>query len=114
MKLLFDHCVPRPLAATLVGHDVRTTDEMGWQDESNGRLLALAAVEFDALLTVDKGLARQQNLTDLPIPVIVLRSRSNSIKALARHAPGLLSLLNQDLQRRVYVLDEPQELRDKQ
>lgn len=91
----------------LVGHHVRTTDEMGWQDESNGRLLWRASAEFDVFLTVDKGLSRQQNLTDLPIPVVLLRCRSNSIKALARHAPGLVSLLNQSLQRRVYVLDEP-------
>jgi len=87
---------------------------MGWQDESNGRLLVLAATGFDVVLTVDKSLSRQQSLTDLPIPVIVMRCRSNSINALARHAPGLLSLLNQSLQRRVYVLDEPQEMRNRE
>lgn len=86
MKIILDHCVPRPLAAMLVGQHVNTTEKMGWQDESNGRLLALAAAGFDALLTVDKSLSRQQNLTDLPIPVIVMRCRSNSINALARRA----------------------------
>jgi len=101
------------MAAMLVGHQVSTTDEMGWQDQSNGKLLALASSGFDAFLTVDKGLSQQQNLTELPIPVVVLRSRTNSINSLARHAPGLLSLLNQSLQRRVYVLDEPEGMRDK-
>ena len=97
----------------LVGHQVRTTDDMGWQDESNGKLLALAAGEFEVFLTVDKNLSRQQNVGELPILVIVMRCRSNSIRALARHVPGLLGLLNQSLQRRVYVLDEPGEMRER-
>ena len=32
----------------------------------NGKLLALAAAEFDVLLTADKGMAYQQNLAALP------------------------------------------------
>lgn len=101
------------MAAILVGHHVSTTEEMGWQDLSNGKLLALAASGFDVFLTVDKGLLQQQNLTDLAVSVVVQRSRSNSISALARHAPGLLSLLDQSLQSRVYVLDEPEGMRDR-
>ncbi len=93
--------------AELIGHDVRTTQEMGWQDESNGKLLGLAAKEFGVFLTVDKNLARQQNTGELPLTVVVLRSRSNSINSLARHVPFLLSLLNQDLQCRVYTLEDP-------
>ncbi len=86
---------------------------MGWQDESNGKLLALAAsAGYGVFLTVDKSMARQQNLAELPLPVIMMRSRSNSITALARHAPAVLSLLNQDLQRRVYILEEPRGMRE--
>lgn len=91
----------------LVGHEVRTTEAMGWQDESNGRLLALAATEFDVFVTVDRGVARQQNLGELPIPVIIMRCRSNSIRVIERHTPSVISLLAQGLQRRVYVLEEP-------
>ncbi len=108
MKILLDHCVPRPFAGELLAHEVRTTHEMGWQDESNGKLLGLAAAQFDAFLTVDKNMARQQNIGELPIPVVVLRTHSNSIKALAGHTQSLLSLLNQSLQRRVYVLELPE------
>lgn len=94
----------------LAGHTISTTDETGWQDESNGKLLRLAATRFDAFVTVDKNLIKQQNLGELPLPVVVLRCRSNSIRIVARHVPGLLGLFNQSLQHRVYILDEPQEL----
>ena len=49
----------------------------------NGRLLALAAAEFDCLVTVDKNLSFQQNLAELPLPIIVLHSRSSKVKHLA-------------------------------
>jgi len=78
-----------------------------WQDESNGKLLALAATRFDVFLTVDKNLAKQQDIGELPLPVIVLRCRSNSIRTVERHVPDLLRLLSQALQRRVCVLEEP-------
>ncbi len=45
---------------------------MAWAGVKNGKLLALAASEFDAFLTVDKNLPYQQNLTSLPIAVLVL------------------------------------------
>lgn len=91
----------------LSAHTVSTTEETGWQDESNGKLLGLASSRFDVFVTVDKNLSKQQNLSELPMPVVVLRCRSNSIRTVARHVPGLLGLLNQNLQRRVYILDEP-------
>ena len=55
---------------------------MGWSGIKNGKLLALAASEFDAFLTVDKNLPYQQNLTVLPVAVIVLDSLSNELSAL--------------------------------
>lgn len=109
VRVLLDHCVTRFFAALLKGHDVRTTDQQGWQDASNGKLLALAAREFDVFLTVDRSLANQQNVGELPIAVVVMRCRSNSIDTLAVHVPGVVSLLNQSLQRRVYVLEEPRD-----
>jgi hypothetical protein len=62
--------------------DVKTVVEMGWGGVKNGALLALAANEFEAFLTVDKNLPYQQNLADLPIAVIVLDAYSNELTAL--------------------------------
>jgi hypothetical protein len=56
----------------------------------NGKLLALAATEFDACITVDKNLPFQQNLAALPIVLIVLDSLSNELSALLPLVPALL------------------------
>ncbi|HET7698374.1 MAG TPA: DUF5615 family PIN-like protein [Vicinamibacterales bacterium] len=63
MRVLLDECIPRRLKRELVGHDVKTAPEMGWASKKNGELLALAAVEFDILLTSDRNLSHQQNLS---------------------------------------------------
>lgn len=44
MKLLFDHNVPHKLRGSLLGHQVRTADEMGWAVLENGQLLHAAEV----------------------------------------------------------------------
>jgi hypothetical protein len=45
---------------------------MGWSVVKNGKLLALAADAFDAVGTVDKNLPHQQNLSALPVAVVLL------------------------------------------
>ena len=72
MHLLLDESVPSRFRRALPNHDVKTVVEMGWGGVKNGNLLALAASNFDAFVTVDKNLAYQQNLSTLPIAVIVL------------------------------------------
>jgi len=75
---------------------------MGWENLDNGVLLDAAAAEFGAFITVDSNLAKQQHLGQLPIPVIAIAARSNSITSLRPAAPLVLKLLGQQLQRRVY------------
>ncbi|MBL8874437.1 MAG: DUF5615 family PIN-like protein [Phycisphaerae bacterium] len=102
MKVLLDHCVPRPFAKLLPGHEVRTTRFMGWEDLSNGKLLAAAAKQFDIFVTTDQSVAKQQNLALLPLPVIVLKGFTNKLEDLVVLVPELQSLLGQALQARVY------------
>jgi hypothetical protein len=66
---------------------------MGWTSIRNGELLALAAQEFDAFVTVDRNLAFQQNPNALPVPIIVLRARSNRLSDLQHLVPNLLAAL---------------------
>ncbi|MBI5921941.1 MAG: DUF5615 family PIN-like protein [Betaproteobacteria bacterium] len=66
MRLLLDESVPSRFRRSLPNHEVRTVVEMGWSGIKNGELLALAANEFDAFITVDKNLPYQQNWAPLP------------------------------------------------
>jgi hypothetical protein len=89
MRLLLDESVPRRLRLALPAHTVKTAVEMGWGGVKNGRLLALAAAEFEAFITVDRNLPYQQNVATLPITVIVLVARSNELQALLPLVPRL-------------------------
>ena len=93
MRVLLDESLPRPLARLLPGHEVRTVAEMGWSGTRNGPLLALAAADFDVLLTADQNLEHQQDLRTLPISVAILVAPSNRIESLQPLVPELLRVL---------------------
>lgn len=102
MRLLLDESLPRPLADLLTGHDVDTVTDMGWTSLGNGALLRQAAPTFDALLTADQNLEFQQNLTTLPMAVVVLVAESNRLESLEPLVPEILQVL-ESLQPRVLV-----------
>ncbi len=81
---------------------MRTVLEVGWSGIKNGKLLALAATEFDAFITVDKNLPFQQNLAVLPIAIFVLDAVSNELSVLLPLVPELLKQLS-SLQPRTYI-----------
>ena len=73
MLILFDHGTPAPLRAFLQGHTVKKTIDLGWDRLTNGELLAEAeAAGFDLLVTTDKNIRHQQNLTGRRIAIVVL------------------------------------------
>jgi hypothetical protein len=75
MRVLFDHGTPSGIAGALSGHEVTQAIERGWDRISNGELLNLAeAAGFDVLLTTDKRIRYQQNLTSRRIAIVVLRN----------------------------------------
>jgi hypothetical protein len=82
MRVLLDECVPRALRGELHGHEVKTVAEVGFDGVKNGKLLELAAKEFDLLFTVDRNLEYQQNFTGLALAVIVVHAPSNDIAVL--------------------------------
>ena len=90
MRIFLDECVDRRLARDLIGHDVRTARDMGWTTIVNGRLLALAAEQFDVFVTVDRNLSFQQNLIAFSIAVVVLRAKTNRLADLRPLVPKLL------------------------
>jgi hypothetical protein len=73
MRILFDQAVPVPLRPHLVGHSVRTAAEESWAQLRNGDLLSAAEeAGFDVLLTTDRNMRYQQNLSGRSISVVIL------------------------------------------
>ena len=93
MRVLLDACVPRRLRDHLPQHEVRTAQQMGWGNLDDGPLLDAMANHFDALVTVDKGLAKQQNINARPFGLVVLRAKTNRLADLLPLVPGLLRTL---------------------
>ena len=89
MRILLDESLPRPLSHLLVGHYVSTVAAEGWARLSNGALLRKAADRFDVVLTADQNIEFQQNLSTLPVGVVVLVAESNRLESLEPLVPGL-------------------------
>lgn len=100
IRVLLDENLPRKLKGSLKA-DALTVPERGWGGVKNGRLLRLAEAEFDVLLTMDRGIEYQQDLSGVDLCLVVLSAVSNDIDdlltlvprindALAQAAPGLV------------------------
>lgn len=96
IRVHLDENLPRRLKWSLdtnVVAEVLTVPERGWGGIKNGPLLALAASEFDVLLTMDRGIAYQQNLSGVDLCMVVLRAVSNDIDDLLPLVPELNATL---------------------
>jgi uncharacterized protein (DUF433 family) len=103
--VLLDHNLPQPLRRHLPGHDVRTAGYQGWDALRNGVLLrAVADDGFDLLLTVDKAMEYEQNLTTLPIPIVHMDAPSTRLPDLLPFLPATLALLATPLTPALYVV----------
>jgi hypothetical protein len=73
MLVLFDQGTPVPLRPFLAGHKVETAGQRGWDTLRNGELLEAAEeAGFEVLVTPDKNIRYQQNLTLRRIALVVL------------------------------------------
>lgn len=75
MRALLDEQIPRGLARNLPGHQVDTVGRRGWSGVKNGALLRLMQGEFDALITMDRGIEHQQNLSGLTFGIVLVHAR---------------------------------------
>lgn len=76
MRILFDQGTPVPLRDYLSGHHVETAYQREWATLSNGELLAKAEAEFDLLVTTDRNLRDQRNMSGRKLAVLVLPTTS--------------------------------------
>ena len=90
MRVFIDECIDWRLARHMTGHDVSTAHQMGWSGVKNGALLALVAGKFDVFVTVDRNLAFQNKVADVPFVVIVLHAFTNRLADLTPLVPECL------------------------
>ena len=74
MLVLFDNGTPRTLARYLIDrHTVTEARARGWDRLENGELLnAAEAAGFDVIVTTDRNIRHQQNLSNRKIVIVAL------------------------------------------
>lgn len=94
MRVLLDEHVPQRLARELVGNSVSTVKREGWTGRKNGALLKLAEeAGFEVLLTNDRSIEHQQNLSKLRLAIVVLDAPTNQFHDLVPLVPQALEAI---------------------
>jgi hypothetical protein len=98
-KVLLDENLPRPLKTHFSDQIfVTSVPDMGWQSKENGELLAAMKTEgFEYLLTADRNLRFQQNLSLYNITVVVVVAYDTRLKALLPHVGTIESAILEHL-----------------
>jgi predicted nuclease of predicted toxin-antitoxin system len=98
MKLLLDENFPQKVPVDFPEHSFTTVEKAGWKGKKNGELLGLMAKEgFDALITLDRNLPKQQNLSKYAVKIFVLQSldsRPSSVQPLIGKLRSALNKLS--------------------
>lgn len=81
--MLLDENMPRQLTRLFAPEiEAMTVGQRGWRGKENGELLRDAEKEFDAIITVDRGIPHQQSLRDLDLAVVLLEAGGNRFEDL--------------------------------
>jgi predicted nuclease of predicted toxin-antitoxin system len=95
MRLLIDECRPRKVKSLLAqgGHECETVGDAGFSSKENGELIALAEDKFDVILTIDKNIQHQQNISARNIAILIIRAASNDLDDIRPHISSALVAL---------------------
>jgi predicted nuclease of predicted toxin-antitoxin system len=95
MKILIDECLPAEISEKFaeLGHECQTAREAGFGSKKNGELLTVAEGRWDVLVTSDKNIRFQQNMSGRKIAILVLRARSTRISDLVPLIPACVQIL---------------------
>lgn len=78
MRVLLDENISHRLFFDFTGHHVSTVDSMKWKGKKNGELLGLMVFKgFDVLITQDRNLRHQQNISKFNLVIILLLAKDN-------------------------------------
>ncbi|MSP02288.1 MAG: hypothetical protein EXR07_14740 [Acetobacteraceae bacterium] len=80
LRILLDENIPVQLKAVFRGRVVKSVNDtdVGWKNIKNGRLLVEMDGRFDLLITADRNIYSQQNLTGRRICILVLPANRRS------------------------------------
>jgi predicted nuclease of predicted toxin-antitoxin system len=106
MKLLLDENLPKRLKSDLSEHQVFTVRDMGWSGLSNGDLITQMMQEnFNVLVTFDKNLQYQQNLSKYDILVLVIHAPDNTYNTIREYARKVNDALAQLPSQGLIIID---------
>ena len=95
MRVLLDEQLPRHLAREIAAHDISTVQQRGC-----GPALRMASffelpltAGFEVLVTADRNLQFQQNLSQSRLGIILLVAPSNALEDLRPLVPNLLAAI---------------------
>ena len=91
MNILLDENLDWRLGRELTGHMVASVPLIGWAGMKNGELLRRAEAQFDVLVTMDRGIYHQQNLSGMRLIIVALHAKNESPQgdqATDAHPPG--------------------------
>ena len=96
MRVLLDENVDRRLKRLFDEQfEVTTVVERGWSGKKNSELLRAAEREFDALVTMDRNMEHQQNLSTFDLGVVLITAKSNQRSEVESAIPQVNSALRQ-------------------
>jgi len=73
--VLLDEHLPRKLRQLFKsGIEVFTVGYLDWKGKKNGELLRIAENQFDAFITMDRGILHQQNLSKIKMGIVLLEA----------------------------------------
>lgn len=107
MNILLDENLDWRLLRDLPGHTVSSVAFIGWSGMKNGELLRRANERFDALITMDRGIYHQQNLTGLRLMLFALTAKSNRLADTSPLMPAVLLHLLQARPGEFYKIHAP-------
>lgn len=108
MKILLDENIPIELKNNFENsaYEIFTVRDNGWEGKKNGELLKLMVENgFDVLVSIDKNIDKQQNITKYPLTLIILNALNNKIQTLSPFLPKIKELLNSELRKGIIKVE---------
>ncbi len=94
MRVLLDENLDRRLRNDFNEEfDVVTVEYRGWKGTRNGALLRLAALEFEAFVTMDRGIEFEQAWHTLDLAIVLVSAKTNRYADLKPLIPFVQSAL---------------------